>query len=89
MTAALRGLVALGIVFAAALILGGMDRRDGVNTAQRVSVTTERKFNVKPVDRIWINDPVCPVEDEPDARVNKRVFYVEPGETRCYWKKAR
>lgn len=81
--------VALGIALAAALILGGMDRRDAVATYKHVAAAAERKADVKPADRIWIADPVCPAEDEPDARVNKRVFYLEPGETRCYWKRAQ
>lgn len=82
-----RGIAALCIVFCLGLILGGMDRRDAQITQQHVAAATERKFDLKPLDRIWINDPVCPPEDEADARVNQRVHLLEEGETRCYWKR--
>lgn len=84
-----RCFIALGFVFCAGMIVGGMDRRDAAITAQHVSDATAKKTNIKPLDRIWINDPVCPPEDEADARVNQRVHLAEEGETRCYWKKAR
>ena len=47
-----RALVAIGITFAAALILGGMDRRAAEITARHERAAAEKKADVTPEERV-------------------------------------
>lgn len=53
-----RLLIALGIVFAAALILGAIDRRSTEITAKHERAAAERKADVKPEERVWLRAPL-------------------------------
>lgn len=50
--------VALGIALAAALIIGGEDRRSAVVTAKHERAAYEKKADVKPEDRVWMRKPL-------------------------------
>lgn len=68
----------VGLAFAAALILGGIDRRSAEVTAKHERAAYEKKANVKPADVVWMRLPL-----DCDATVSKRGAG-EHRATRCY-----
>lgn len=50
--------IALGFALAAALIVGGMDRRSAEVTAANERATAEKKADVKPAEKVWLRLPL-------------------------------
>ena len=53
-----RYLIALALIFAWALIVGGMDRRAAEVTAANERSVAEKKADVKPAEQVWLRLPL-------------------------------
>lgn len=53
-----RLVLALGIVFAAALIVGGIDRRSALITAEHERAAAQKKGDLTPRERVWLRLPL-------------------------------